>query len=309
MTAITAITALVLHAGLVLAAAPMLLGLTEWLRARLLGRHGPSPLQPWHDWRRLFGKQIPVNEAASAVSRLAPGAALAATVTAALLVPSFTASTAAAPWSDLVVLLGLLGGARAMLALLALDAGSGTGGLAASRGLTLATLAEPALFTTIFLLAALAGTTNLSTIAASLRDGGFREPVAAAAVALGCVALADAGWDAAGPLADGPPTYGLGGAALLQVEAAAALRRVVWLSLLATILLPWGLASAGSGLGDWLLGAVAWVVKLGALAAGQTVVAATLARPSTAVLTGWLGIALVLGFLAVLMLFAGLNQA
>ena len=39
-----------------LAVAPLLPGLVQHLKARLQGRRGPSPLQPYRELRRLWGK-------------------------------------------------------------------------------------------------------------------------------------------------------------------------------------------------------------------------------------------------------------
>ncbi|MEJ1979375.1 MAG: hypothetical protein WDN49_28025 [Acetobacteraceae bacterium] len=54
--------ALVLHAALMAATAPLLVGLVRWLKARLLGRVGAPVLQPWLDLRRLVRKQPVVAE-------------------------------------------------------------------------------------------------------------------------------------------------------------------------------------------------------------------------------------------------------
>ena len=65
------------------------MGFIRLVKARLLGRAGPSPLQPWRDLARLFRKQSVVAEGASWLFRAAPSTAFAATFAAALLVPSF----------------------------------------------------------------------------------------------------------------------------------------------------------------------------------------------------------------------------
>ena len=84
-----------------------------------------------------------------------------------------------------------------------------------------------------------------------------------------------------------------------------ALRRVVWLSLLAALLLPGGLALAGSGPVDWLVGLAAWVVKLAVLGAACIVAGPALRRAGQAVVGPLMGAAALLGWLGVLFLFAG----
>ena len=55
-----------------IALAPLLPGLVQHWKARLQGRRGPSPLQPYRELRRLWGKSTVAPEGASAVYRLAP---------------------------------------------------------------------------------------------------------------------------------------------------------------------------------------------------------------------------------------------
>lgn len=310
MTAAVGLLALLLHAGLVGAAAPLLLGYGRWLPARLAGRAGPPVVQPWRDWRRLVRKPTPVAEASSAVTRWGPRLALLAAAAAALLVPSFTLGMATAPLADAVVIAGLLATSRAVLALVAMDSGSAVGGLHASRATTRAALAEPALLAVILLLALLAGTTNLDGVVAALREAGLHTPLALAVLAVALLAVADTGWDPAAGPADADPLVGqaglgLGGTGLALLQITIALRRLVWLSLVAALCLPATLAPEGGGAVAWLAGAAAWVAKMGVLATGLAAVEGFGPQPGGRTTVQWLGAALVLGLLAVLLLFAG----
>ena len=87
----------VLHLALMLAAAPLLVGITRWLKARLMGRRGASPLQPWRDLDKLLRKRPVLAENASWISEAAPHTAFAASLVAAALVPSFTRGMLLAP--------------------------------------------------------------------------------------------------------------------------------------------------------------------------------------------------------------------
>ncbi|MFC7608625.1 hypothetical protein [Teichococcus aestuarii] len=60
-----AIVTQLLHAALLLALAPLLVGVVRWLKARLLGRRGAHPFQPWRDLRKLLRKQPVLAEGAS----------------------------------------------------------------------------------------------------------------------------------------------------------------------------------------------------------------------------------------------------
>ena len=66
-----------LHLALILALAPVLAGSVRWLKARLMGRRGPHPLQPWRDLLKLLKKRPVLAENASAISRAAPYVAMA----------------------------------------------------------------------------------------------------------------------------------------------------------------------------------------------------------------------------------------
>ena len=126
-----AIIAQALHVALMLAAAPLLVGVVRWLKARMLGRRGASPLQPLRDLDKLLRKRPVLAENASIVSEAAPYAGFAACLVAIALVPSFAQGMAFEPLSDLVLLAGLLGVARIALALAGMDVGTGMAGMQA----------------------------------------------------------------------------------------------------------------------------------------------------------------------------------
>jgi formate hydrogenlyase subunit 4 len=165
METLIALLVQVLHIALVLAAAPLLVGYLRRMKARLLGRGGPPLTQPWRDLARLARKQPVMAENASWLFAGAPAASFAATLAAAALVPSFALGMTTAPIADLLVIAGLLTLGRCTLALAGMDIGTAFGGIGASREMTFAVFAEPALLLVIFTLALLAGTTNLDAVA------------------------------------------------------------------------------------------------------------------------------------------------
>ena len=229
----------------------------------------------------------------------APPLCLAVTMVAALLTPSFTLGMATAPLSDLVVIAGLLAFCRVASALAALDSGAAAPGLAAAHSVRLAALACPALLLALFAVASITGTTNLDAALAGPREVAAL-PLLLAGCGVAAVAVALAGEDAA-QIAE------LSGWRIVVARAATALRRVVWLTLTADLLLPAGLASAGGGVGAWLGGIAAWALKIVVLGAGGAVAAASLQRAGA--VPRVLGAALLLALLAVLFLFAGQTLA
>ena len=54
MSILTGLVTQLLHLALILALAPVLTGCVRWLKARLMGRRGPHPLQPWRDLLKLL---------------------------------------------------------------------------------------------------------------------------------------------------------------------------------------------------------------------------------------------------------------
>ncbi len=318
MNALIALVVQLLHLLLMLLAAPVALGLSRRAAARLAGRAGPSVLQPLRDLRRLLRKQAVFAETASKPFEAAPSLAFAALLLAAALVPSFALGMAAARMADLIVVAGLLMLSRATLALAAMESGTAVGGLGASRAMALVAFTEPALLFAILPLALLLGTTNLDVMAGVLREGtiGVRLPLLLAVAAVVVVAVARLAGPATGPatplreaaMAEEALGEEYSGRHLALLLWGTALRRLIWLSLVADLALPFGLGEAtGSPLG-WLVGALAWVVKIVVLTLALALwQAGRAARPGR--LAEACGIALLLGGLAVAFLFAAQGLA
>ena len=242
MTLLTGLVAQLLHIALMAATAPTLIGLHRWMQARLAGRAGASPLQPWRDLIRLLRKQTVLAESASNVTIDAPVACAAATAVAACLVPSFALGMTFAPFADLLLISGLLIAARASLALAAMDAGTAVGGMAASRTMLFGTLAEPALLLVLFVLALLAGSLDLDVVAAMQIENGadWRTGVGLALAATSLVALIDV-------MRREALAMDLGGRDLALIEASDALRLLVWFNLIGAMFLPFGMAAGRRG--------------------------------------------------------------
>jgi len=146
--------------------APLLPGLIQHWKARLQGRRGPSPLQPYRELRRLWGKSAISVEGTSAVYRLAPAVVAASLVAAVLLVP---AAERAPNWGvghDALALAGFLALARFALATSAWDVANGFSLMGASRDLTLSVFVEATLILSLAVAALVAATTDLTGIIA-----------------------------------------------------------------------------------------------------------------------------------------------
>jgi formate hydrogenlyase subunit 4 len=186
---------------LTLLVAPLLLGLTKRVKARLQYRRGAPLLQPYRDLAKWWRKESVESDVAGPVTAAAPAIVLVAVVAATLLVPIVGARAPLDGWGDLLVVIGLLALARFVLALAALDAGSAFGGMGSSREVAIATLVEPAL-----LLAIAAGSTDLGRVASvALASGSswYTPALWLAAGAFLIVAIAETGHE---PV-DNPDTH------------------------------------------------------------------------------------------------------
>ncbi len=289
------------QAVLVLGLAPLLLGVTKRLKARLQYRRGAPLLQPYRDLAKWWGKAPVESDAASPLTALAPAAIVAAVVTASLLVPLVGRRPPLDGWGDVLVVIGLLAAARFLMALLALDAGSAFGGLGSSREVAIASLVEPALLLALAGAVMAAGTTDLGTIAGlGLASGiGWLTPaLLLGAAAFLIAAVAETGHE---PF-DNPDTHleltmvheGMlleaSGPRLALLTYAAEVRLVVVASLFAAVFLPFGMAAEVTPVAV-AVAVVAAVAKLLAAAVALALLDAGLAKLRILALPGLLGFA------------------
>ncbi|HXE79221.1 MAG TPA: NADH-quinone oxidoreductase subunit H, partial [Vicinamibacterales bacterium] len=149
---------------LALAFAPALTGSIRWMKARLQGRRGAPPWQPYSELRKLFGKETVVSNTASWIFRAAPFVLFATTVAVVSMLPLVFAPPADVIAGDLFAVVYLLLLGTFFLALAALDTGSPFGGMGSSRAMTVVALTEPTVAMSIVALALAAGSTGFSQI-------------------------------------------------------------------------------------------------------------------------------------------------
>jgi len=297
---------------LVLLSAPLLIGFIRKVKARLLRRRGPPLLQPYRDLLKLARKEVVVADSASWLFRAAPYIIFAATWVAAALVPTFATGLLFSWSADLIAIIALLGSARFFLALAGMDVGTSFGGLGSSREMMFATLAEPALIMIVFSVALIAGTTQLSDIAAFvLYAAGLRVSLALGLVALVIVAIVE---NARIPV-DNPATHleltmvheamvlEYSGRHLAMIELSSHLKLIVYVSMIACIFFPWGLAPAGAGFSTQLIGLGAYAGKLAIAGAALALFETTVAKMRVFRVPDFIGVALILGLLATLLRF------
>jgi formate hydrogenlyase subunit 4 len=299
--------------ALVLLAAPLLTGIIRKMKARLQRRRGPSLLQPYRDLLRLLGKEVVLADNASWLFRTAPYVIFALTWVGAALVPTFATGLLFSWTGDLIAIIALLSAARFLLALAGMDIGTSFGGIGASREVMIASLAEPAMLMIVISLALVAGSTQLSTIAAFMLspEAGLRVSLALALIAFVIVALAE---NARIPV-DNPATHleltmvheamvlEYSGRHLAMIELAASLKLLLTLSAIACIFFPFGLANDADGPRAYAIGLASYVLKLGAAGMLLGTFETSIAKMRVFRVPSLLGAALMLGLLATLLLY------
>jgi formate hydrogenlyase subunit 4 len=275
------------QAAAILALAPLLKTVIKKMKALLQNRQGPPLFQGYYDLAKLFGK-VPVrSETASWIYVAGPRTYFAAAVAATTLVPTIYAAAPLEAAGGILLLVGTLALGRFALATAALDTGSPFGGMGASRDMTIAALAEPALMLGLFTSALAAGSLNLGELVrGTLARGMSLHPSDLLAFAgLFIIVIAETGRI---PV-DNPATHleltmiheamvlEYAGPDLALVEWASAVKDVMYLTLLADLFFPFGMARAAAP-APLAVAAAAWTGKMLLLAVAVTITESTNAK-------------------------------
>ena len=289
---------------------PLVTGFVQKLKARLQCRQGAPMVQPYRDLAKLLRKGTVQSDTASAFYRAIPPLVLAATLTAAAMVPvlALPAAGGAPPFGDAIFLIGLLALGRFLTAVGALDGGGAFGGMGASREMTLGPLVEPVLLLVVFSVAAAAGTTDLAELAArriTHAELAWRAPDVLALGAALVLLLAETGRI---PV-DNPDTHleltmiheGMlleqSGPGLAWIVLASHTKQLVVMALIGALFFPLGLAS-DSGPISLTIALFAFVGKAAALAVFVGLVESSYAKLRFFRVPQFLGIGFLCGFLA-----------
>jgi formate hydrogenlyase subunit 4 len=298
---------------LVLLLSPLLTGFVRTVKARLLRRQGPTLLQPYRDLVRLMQKEVVLAESASWLFRVIPYIVFAGTWVAASLVPTFRSGLLFSWSADLIALIALLGSARFFLALAGLDVGTSFGGIGSSREVMIASLAEPAMLMIMFTLALIAGSTQLSIMAAHMVSGevGLRVSLGLALLALIMVAIAE---NARIPV-DNPATHleltmvheamvlEYSGRHLALIDLASELKLLLYVSVIGCLFTPWGIAPPNGTAAEIAVGVATYIAKLAVGGVLLAVFETSIAKMRVFRVPAFLGAALMLGLLGTLLLF------
>jgi formate hydrogenlyase subunit 4 len=277
----------ILHVVVIAAGGPVLVGALRTLKARLVGRRGPSLWQPYRDLRKLFVKTPVISTTTSWVFRATPYVLMSTMIVAALAAPVLSSRPPLA-FAGIILLMYLFLLGTFFLTLAGLDAGSAFGGMGSSRAVAVAALAEPTVILAVLALSLRANTTNLGGVVEVLAHNPLlaANPVHLLAfVAFFIVMLAETGRI---PV-DNPSTHleltmiheamvlEYSGRHLALVEWASAMKLLLFLTLLANLFFPWGVpaALAPSAL---LLGVLILTAKLTLLTVAVAVLETAMAK-------------------------------
>ena len=212
-----------------------------------------------------------------------------------------------APLLYLIAIVALLGSARFFLALAGMDIGTSFGGIGSSREVMIASLAEPAMLMIVLSVALIAGSTQLSTIADYMAFSavGLRVSLGLGLIAFIVVALAE---NARIPV-DNPATHleltmvheamvlEYSGRHLAMIELAASLKLLLYVSVISCIFFPFGFSNG------YAIALLCYLLKLGAAGTLLGVFEMSIAKARVFRVPNFLGAALMLSLLGVLLLF------
>ena len=314
MMILQAIALTVAQVLVLLAVSPVIVGLIRKVKARFQCRRGAGLFQPYADLAKLFRKQPVISTTTSWIFTATPYLVFGSTLTAGLLVPVFASQVPLNFAGNIIALVYLFAIGTFFLMLAGLDAGSAFGGMGSSREAIVASLTEPAAIMAIFAIALTAGSANLSTIVhkTALLDGIVTAPSPhlMAFAALFLVTLAETGRV---PV-DNPATHleltmiheamvlEYSGRHLALLEWAAGIKLTVFLTLLANVFAPWGIATTLTP-AALAVGLAVYLIKIAGLAAVIGTIECMFAKLRLFRVTDLLGAAFILALLGLLFFY------
>lgn len=266
-------TILILQWVLVLALAPLTVGMVRKMKARFQNRRGASIFLPYLQLASLLRKEMTITTNSSWVFRVVPFVVLGSATLLALIVPSMAFGVVPSSLDNIFLVGAIMAVGSVFLVLGGMDTASTFGNMGSSREMTLAALVEPALYVTLATLALAAGSWSLGGIVAHFALTPWMGVVPAAAVTLVALLLVALAENARYPV-DNPATHleltmvheamvlEYSGPYLAMLEYASAIKLTVLLSLITSLVLPWGIAHAPFTLVIFALGMLALVGKL-----------------------------------------------
>jgi len=301
---------LLIQTLLIIAIAPILSGLIKKIKNNLRMRKGAPVLQPYYNLSKLFMKDSVISENASWIFRITPYIVLGSIVVAVFLVPVFSSGITANFIGDFILIIFILALGRFFLSLAGLDSGGAFGGMGSSREMFISSLVEPVALMAVFAVSLNAGSTSPAVISSFHV---VRLSSIIAAIALFIVTIAET---SRLPI-DNQETHleltmiheamvlEYSGRLLGLIELASHIKQIIFFTILANVILPFGLPGESCGILP-VAGLGIYAAKLLALCLVTAVLEISIAKIRLFRVVDFLSFSFVLAIMAVIVSAMGL---
>ncbi len=284
MTTGSLITIGILQALMIAALAPLFSGFSRVLRAKMHSRHGPPLLQNYYDLAKLMKRQEILPRNGRLVFQVTPYLTVVAVLLAVMIIPILTSQSPFGWVGDMILVVYLLVLVRFFTSLSGLASGSTFGGMAARRELLISALVEPLILLVLFVMALLAGSTNLGVISTAVATGKlpYYATVWLGMIAFAFVIFIEAGKlpfdlaEAEQELQEGPLTE-YSGHGLALMKWGLYMKQLAVVALFLAVFFPFGTLANGS-VGAGILSLVTFLIKAAVLYVIAAVVENGMAR-------------------------------
>ena len=259
--------------SVILLVAPLVNGVISKVKALSQKRKGAPLLQMYFDLFKLLKKNSVISDTSSWIFKVAPYIFFSSAVAAALLVPVSTTILLQELPGDAIMLISILALGRFFMMAAALDTGSTFGGMGSSREAMISSLIEPSILVSIFTIGLICKSTSLPKIMIAMMGLGF--PLANSVFILTFLALLIIIIAETSRIpVDDPSTHleltmvheamllEYSGRHLALMEYGAAVKQLVFITLLVNVLLPTDQLISITGVGAVAISLVFYLIKV-----------------------------------------------
>lgn len=303
----------ILQTILLIAIAPLMAGIVSKLKAGMQNRPGSSVLQPYRDLIKLCRKDRVVSGSCSWIFRAVPIVCMSSMLILAAMTP-FVYTGVLAPYGGLVTVVYMFTMYRFAMVLGGLEGGSTFGGMGSSREMMMSVLIEPALLLGIATLAVLSGAgTDMGDISEAIASMGMAA-VGPALILAACSFMITLLAENARIPFDNPTTHleltmvheamllEYSGRDLAMMEYSSMLRMTIFMAMLGSLFLPWGISATGDP-ASLVLGLVLAMAKMLAIAFVVALVESVLCKSRLFKVPNLLTVSFALSLIAMISLY------
>ncbi len=278
----------VFQSVLLIAIAPLMAGIVSKIKAGMQNRPGSDIFQPYRDLMKLCRKDRAVSRSCSWIFRAVPFICMASMIILAAMTP-FMYTGVLAHYGGLITVVYMFTMYRFAMVLGGLEGGSTFGGMGSSREMMMSVLIEPALLLAIATLAVLSGAgTDMGEISETIATMGIAA-VGPALILAACSFMITLLAENARIPFDNPTTHleltmvheamilEYSGRDLAMMELSSMMRLTIFMALLGSLFLPWGIATDCEPL-SLAIGLILAVVKMLLVAFAVAVVESVLCK-------------------------------